>query len=77
MILDFAQVPFLDATGANTIESLAEKAKKQAITLVICGASEQVLKDLLSHGIKPPSVHLEKNLEKAVKKYIKPEGIIA
>ncbi|WP_279110103.1 SulP family inorganic anion transporter [Bartonella apis] len=75
MILDFVQVPFLDATGANTIESLAEKARKQGITLVICGASEQVLKDFLSHGIKPPSVHFEKSLEKAVKKYIKPEYV--
>lgn len=70
MILDFAQVPFLDATGANTIESLAEKAKKRDIKLVISGASEQVLRDLLSHGIKPPSVHLEKTLEKAIHKYI-------
>ena len=75
MILDFVQVPFLDATGANTIESLAEKARKQGITLVICGASEQVLKDFLSHGIKPPSVHFEKSLEKAVKKYIRPEHV--
>lgn len=71
MILDFAQVPFLDATGANTIESLAEKAKKRDIKLVICGASEQVLRDLLSHGIKPPSLHLEKTLEKAINKYIR------
>lgn len=71
MILDFAQVPFLDATGANTIESLAEKAKKRDIKLVICGASEQVLRDLLSHGIKPPSIHLEKTLEKAINKYIR------
>ena len=75
MILDFVQVPFLDATGANTIESLAEKARKHGITLVICGASEQVLKDFLSHGIKPPSVHFEKSLEKAVKKYIRPEHV--
>ncbi|MBI0019746.1 SulP family inorganic anion transporter [Bartonella sp. W8097] len=77
MILDFAQVPFLDATGANTIESLAGKAKKQGITLVICGASEQVLKDLISHGIRPPAVHLEKNLGKAVHKYIKREAVTA
>lgn len=71
MILDFTQVPFLDSTGANTIESLAEKAKKSNIKLVICGASPQVLKDLLSHGIKPPAIHLEKSLEKAVDKYIR------
>lgn len=71
MILDFAQVPFLDATGAKTIESLAEKAKTRNIKLVICGASEQVLRDLLSHGIRPPFIHLEKNLEKAINKYIR------
>lgn len=71
MVIDFAQVPFLDATGAYTIESLAGKAAKRGIKLVICGASKQVLKDLLSHGIRPPAIHLEKTLEKAVTKYIR------
>lgn len=69
MIIDFSQVPFLDATGANTIESLSGKARNRHITLVISGASQQVLKDLISHGIKPPHVHFEKTLEKAVNKY--------
>lgn len=72
MIVDFSHVPFLDATGANTMGSLAHKAVKRNIILVITGAAPQVMKDMASHGIKPPLVAFEPNIELALQKFGKP-----
>lgn len=55
LIIDFANVPFLDSTGANVIEGLAHKAQRQKVRLYIAAASPEIRRALLTHGVRPPA----------------------
>ena len=66
MILDFAQVPLLDATGAHIIENLAQTAKKRQMSLMICGASIALRKEMLAHNIRPPLVEFYSDVQTAL-----------
>jgi SulP family sulfate permease len=68
LIVDFAAVPFLDATAANTIEGFARKAAKRHVRVVLTGTNDEVRQELLVHGIKPPLAHLEHTIEAALAK---------
>lgn len=66
LIIDFAAVPFLDSTAANTLSSLANKAAGRGVQVILTGTSHDVRRELFAHGIKPPLVHYEQTIEKAV-----------
>lgn len=53
-VLDCSKVPFLDSTGANVIEGAARKASRAGVRFYIAGASPQVRRMLLSHGVRQP-----------------------
>ncbi|RST88470.1 SulP family inorganic anion transporter [Aquibium carbonis] len=55
-ILDCSVVPFLDSTAANVIEGAARKAHRSGVRFVIAGASMDVRRTLVSHGIRAPDV---------------------
>ncbi|TDQ84435.1 SulP family sulfate permease [Dongia mobilis] len=65
-ILDFASVPFLDSTAANTIEGNARKAHRKGVTFIVTGAAPAVRHTLWAHGVKPPLVRFEKSIEDAL-----------
>ena len=56
LIVDFSAVPFLDSTGANMIEGLAHKAQKQGVALWLTGATRDIQRVLVTHGLKRPLV---------------------
>ncbi|MDR5653620.1 SulP family inorganic anion transporter [Ruixingdingia sedimenti] len=56
LVVDFAACPFLDSTGANTIEGLAHKAARQGVRLYVTGAAPDIRRVLLTHGVRPPQV---------------------
>ena len=56
LIIDFSAVPFLDSTGANMIEGLARKARKQGVALWLTGASRDIQRVFVAHGLKKPLV---------------------
>ncbi|MAB34686.1 MULTISPECIES: SulP family inorganic anion transporter [Thalassospira] len=66
LIIDFAAVPFLDSTAANTIAGLAHKTRGRGIEVILTGTSHDLRRELFAHGIKPPLVHYETDIEKAV-----------
>lgn len=66
LIIDFAAVPFLDSTAANTIAGLARKTRGRGIEVILNGTSHDLRRELFAHGIKPPLVHYETDIEKAV-----------
>ena len=66
LIIDFAAVPFLDSTAANTLASLASKADGRGVQVILTGTSHDVRRELFAHGIKPPLVQYEHTIEKAV-----------
>ena len=68
LIIDFAAVPFLDSTAANTIESLAHKAGRKGVRVILTGTSHGIRQELFAHAIKPPLVGYDRTIETALKK---------
>lgn len=51
-VLDVSEVPMLDSTAAITIEGFVRKAHGKGAAVYIAGARKQVLRALLTHGVK-------------------------
>lgn len=66
LIVDFSAVPFLDSTGANMIEGLAHKAQKRGVALWLTGASRDIQRVFVTHGLKRPLVHYAAGIEEAL-----------
>jgi sulfate permease, SulP family len=62
-ILDFADVPFVDSSAANTLKGFLTKAKLQNATVYLTGASVHVRRELISSGIKKPRVRYGHSIE--------------
>jgi len=65
-IVDFAAVPFLDSSAANTINRVAVKAQRLGIRLFITGASPSVRRTLLTYGVRPPRAKFRETFARAV-----------
>jgi SulP family sulfate permease len=68
LVVDFAAVPFIDSTAANTIESLAHKARRHGVEVYLTGTNHDVRRELFVHHIKSPLVHYAASVEDAVRK---------
>ena len=68
LVIDFSAVPFIDSTGANTVEGLVRKAGRKNVQIYLSGTSHEMRKDLFAHGLKPPLVHYASHVEDAVQK---------
>ncbi len=66
LIVDFSAVPFLDSTGANMIEGLARKARKQGVAVWLTGASRTVRRVFITHGLKKPLVRYAATVDDAL-----------
>ncbi|BCH35906.1 hypothetical protein MesoLjLc_78360 [Mesorhizobium sp. L-8-10] len=65
-ILDCAAVPFLDSTAANVIEGAAHKARRAGVRLFITGASPELRRMLMTHGVRPPLVRYKATISGAL-----------
>ena len=65
-VIDFAAVPLLDSTAANTIHRMAVKARRHGGRLFITGASPAVRRALLIHGVRPPLARFRDSIDRAV-----------
>ena len=72
LILDLSAVPFLDSTGASTIDGFARKAEKAAIRLIITGAAPSLRRILKIHHVRPPRVRFKPTIEIALAAVRKP-----
>ena len=68
LVIDFTAVPFLDSTAANTIESLAHKAGRRGVRVILTGTSHGIRQELFAHAIKPPMVGYDRTIEAALRK---------
>lgn len=66
LVIDFAAVPFVDATAAHTIEDLARQAARRGVKVVLSGASPVVRRDLHAHGIAAPLVAYAATVDEAL-----------
>ena len=71
LIIDFSAVPFLDSTGAHVMEGLARKAERSGVRLYVSGASAEITRALVKHGVKPPAVSFASDLDAALEDYRK------
>jgi SulP family sulfate permease len=65
-VINMADVPLLDSTGAATLEAFARKAAQRGAGIYIAGARSDVRRALVSHGLKPPHVHYRANMREAI-----------
>lgn len=56
LVLDFAQVPFIDSTGARSFALLAHKTARKGGLLVLTATSPAVRHDLAAQGLSEPLV---------------------
>lgn len=75
-ILDCSAVPFLDSTAANVIEGAAHKAQRAGIHMFITGASPELKRMLMTHGVRPPLVSYEASIDSALRQ-LKEQAAIA
>jgi SulP family sulfate permease len=68
LVIDLAAVPFVDSTAANTIESLAHKAKRRGVRVILTGTTHALRRELFAQGVKPPLVRYERRIEDAVRR---------
>lgn len=66
LIVDLSAVPFLDSTGANMIEGLAHKARKQGVALWLTGASRDIQTVMVTHGLTDPLVRYAATVEESL-----------
>ena len=66
LVLDLSSVPFLDSTGAVTIDGFARKAEKAGIKLIITGAAPALRRALKIHDVRPPRVQFKPTIEDAL-----------
>ena len=66
LIIDFAAVPFVDSTGAKTIEGLAHKAAQRGVGVYLTGMSEGVRRELAAQGARRPLVNKAPSIDQAL-----------
>jgi SulP family sulfate permease len=66
LIIDFSAVPFVDSTGAKTIESLAHKAAQRGVAVTLTGMSEGVRRELAAQGARRPLVNKAPSIDQAL-----------
>jgi SulP family sulfate permease len=65
-VIDFAAVPFIDSTAANTIAGAAAKARRSGVAVIVSGASEAIRATLEAHGLTLPAVGFAADVDAAV-----------
>jgi SulP family sulfate permease len=65
LVLDFAAVPFIDTTAANSIEGVVRKAHRHGVVVIVSGAAPVVRKALTTRGIDGPLAEYAINIQKA------------
>jgi sulfate permease, SulP family len=65
LIVDFSKVPFIDTSGAHSIEVLGRKIKRGGGLLVIAGARPDVRAMLESQHVLPPTVEYRADAQAA------------
>jgi len=65
-VLDFADVPIIDSTGAATIEGFVRKAQGRGAAVYLAGARPQVRGVLVTHHVREPAVRYTATLDEAM-----------
>lgn len=58
LVLDFAEVPLVDTTGATALKSVIDQATRGGTTVILSSMSRPVRRALVRYGVKRPEVHV-------------------
>ena len=65
-VIDFSAVPILDSSGAATLDTFVNKARRHGAIVYIVGAARPIRRTLLSHGLRRPHVRYNATAAEAV-----------
>jgi SulP family sulfate permease len=65
-VINMADVPLMDSSGAATLEGFARKAARRGAALHIAGARPAVRQALEAHGVRAPHVHFAVSMGEAI-----------
>jgi sulfate permease, SulP family len=65
-ILDFSQAPLLDSTAAATLDGFTRKIARAGAFVYVTGATKQVRRALMTHGIRPPRIRFRSEIGAAI-----------
>jgi SulP family sulfate permease len=65
-VLDVAQVPFIDSSGAHALLGFVTKARQQGVAVAIAGASNHLKDEMARYKITGKEVLFASSVEKAV-----------
>lgn len=68
LVIDFAEVPFIDSSAANTVEGIVHKAARRGVKVVLTGTTHEMRVQLFAQGIKPPLAGYEGSVAMGVQK---------
>jgi SulP family sulfate permease len=68
LVIDFAEVPFIDSSAANTVEGIVHKAARRGVKVVLTGTTHEMRVQLFAQGMKPPVVAYESSVALGVHK---------
>ena len=66
LVLDFTDVPFADATGANMIAGVCRTAARNGARVFLTGAADDLRDAMIAHGVQPPAVRFAADVEEAI-----------
>ncbi len=66
LILDFAAVPFIDTTAANSIAGVVGKAHRHSVAVLVTGASPAVRRALVKRGVDAPRAEYAQSIADAL-----------
>ncbi|MCE1236593.1 MAG: STAS domain-containing protein [Hyphomicrobiales bacterium] len=58
LVLDFAEVPLVDTTGATALKSVIDQASRRGTSVILSSMSRPVRRALVGFGVKRPEVHV-------------------
>jgi SulP family sulfate permease len=65
-VMDMSAVPFIDSSGANAINGIAQRTERSGIRLYVAGASPAVRRVLLANDVRPPRVRFARTIDSAL-----------
>ena len=66
LVIDLAGVTLVDSSAANMVEGLAAKARRRGVGVYLAGAAQDLRRELLAHGVRPPLVRYTASIESAL-----------
>jgi sulfate permease, SulP family len=68
LVIDFTDVPLVDSSAVHTIEGLVRKAGRRGVKVMLTGTTHAMRVEFFAHGLKPPHVSYESDIEKGQRK---------